>query len=89
MSANMPQGRAFLHAQYREHAASARSAAACEPVENVRRKHLASAAAWEHLALVGRGIEEVRGRRMLEQLTAVAAQATPPEPKLVVIGLLA
>lgn len=89
MSTNTPEGRAELHAQYGAHAARARSSAAGEQLENVRRKHLTSAAAWEHLASVGRGIEDVRERRMLEKLAAVAAGKLPPEPGLDPIELWA
>lgn len=89
MSTNTAQGRAILHAQYGEYAAIARSAAACETLENVRRKHLTSAAAWEHLASVGQEIEQVRERRMLERLAAIAAGAPLPDPILDPIELWA
>ena len=91
ISANSAQGRAAVLAQYDEFALRARSAAAREGLDNVRQKHLTSAVSWEQLAANGRKMEGLRDRRMLEQLSAVAAapiglgaagdlQASPPWP---------
>jgi hypothetical protein len=70
---NTAEGRETLHVRYEELAFEARSAAASEPLENVRQKHLTSAATWEHLARAGRKMGELRDRRIMEQLTPEAA----------------
>ena len=69
MQANTPAGRAATVAGYDELAILSRSAAAAEPLENVRLKHMTSAASWDHLATVGRRIEELRRRQMTEKPT--------------------
>jgi hypothetical protein len=70
---NNPEGRASIHAQYVEFAVQARAAAAVEKLDNVRQKHLKSAASWEQLAVTGRKTDELRTRRLVETLAAVAA----------------
>lgn len=86
-TANSPEGRATLHAQYDAHAVLARSAAAGEPLANVRQKHLTSAITWEQLAANGRKMEDLRARRTLEQLSARAATKAPTETPLPVSRL--
>jgi hypothetical protein len=77
---NDPQARASLHAQYEEFAARlgqrlpARSAAAGEKLDNVREKHLKSAASWEKLATTGRTTEALRSQRLVEKLPSPAAR---------------
>jgi hypothetical protein len=70
---NTAEGRETLHVHYEELASEARSAAASEPLENVRQKHLTSAATWEHLARAGRKMGALRQRRAMEQAAPVAA----------------
>ena len=86
---NTTAGRALQYAEYAQYAATARSAAAAEPLANVRRKHLASATAWERLATTGQEIDNLRQRHMLEKLAAVAAGTPPAEPGLDPIALWA
>nr|WP_166180285.1 hypothetical protein [Altererythrobacter segetis] len=76
MPTNSAAGRAAVLAQYEAFAVQARSAAAAETLENVRRKHLTSALTWDHLAASARKMEQLRVRRMVEQLSAIA----PTEP---------
>ena len=87
--ANTREGRAALYVQYGELAACARSAAAAEALDNVRRKHLTSATAWERLATIGRGIEDHRESMMLEKLATAAAGLPSPVPELEPISLCA
>ena len=82
MSVNNPDFRAAVLAQYDTFAVLARSAAAAESLENVRRKHLTSAISWEQLAANGRKMENQRARRALEQLSALAATPSPAETPL-------
>jgi hypothetical protein len=59
---NTPAGRSALRAEYDAFAAAARAAAASASLDNVRNKHLMSAASWQHLADAGRQIEAIRTR---------------------------
>jgi hypothetical protein len=70
---NTAEGREAQHVQYEALALEARSAAASEPLENARQKHLTSAATWEHLARAGRKMGELRDRRITGQLAPEAA----------------
>ena len=63
--ANTPEGRAATVAEYHDRAVLSRSAAADEKLENVRQKHLASAASWEKLAASGQ-VELLRVRGPLD-----------------------
>jgi hypothetical protein len=65
-------------AQYEAFAVLSRSAAAAEMLENVRRKHLTSALTWDHLAASARKMEDLRVRRMVEQLSAIAPTKSLP-----------
>jgi hypothetical protein len=78
-------GRAAVLAQYDGFALQARSAAAGEPLDNVRQKHLTSAMSWEQLAANGRKWEAQRIRRLAEERSA---KDTPPTPaaKPMVLG---
>ena len=73
MSANNPDFRAAVLAQYDSFAVLARSAAAGETLENVRQKHLTSAISWEQLAARGRKMEADRAGRAEDQRLAVAS----------------
>ena len=56
-----------LPADYLRFAAAARLEAASEGLENVRQKHLHSAAMWEGLAHTADKIAAIRAKRLLEQ----------------------
>jgi len=89
VSVNNPDVRAAVLAQYDSFAVLARSAAAGETLENVRRKHLTSAISWEQLAANGRKMEAARAGRTEDQLVArLSAElpapvslAPPPAPR--------
>lgn len=87
MSVNNPGFRAAVLAQYDAFAVLARSAAAAENLENVRRKHLTSAISWEQLAANGRKMEADRTSRTQDQLVAVAAAPVPVETPLALARL--
>ena len=87
MSVNNPDVRATVLAQYDSFAVLARSAAAAESLENVRRKHLTSAISWEQLAANGRKLEGLRARPTPEQLSALAATPPPAETPLALARL--
>jgi hypothetical protein len=70
MTVNNPDCRAAVLAQYDSLAVLARSAAAAETLENVRRKHLTSAISWEQLAAHGRKMEAARAGRTQDQFLA-------------------
>ena len=78
IAANSAAGRAAVLAQYEAFAVLSRSAAAAETLENVRRKHLTSALTWDHLAASARKMENLRVRRMVEQLSAIAPTKSLP-----------
>ena len=78
MPTNTAAGRAAILAQYEAFAVQARSAAAAETLENVRRKHLMSALTWDQLAASARKMEVLRVRRMVEQLSATAPRKPLP-----------
>ena len=68
-------------ADYRRFAAAARLEAASVGLENVRQKHLLSAATWEGLARSPDKIAELRARRVVERATAtigISTQAPGP-----------
>ena len=56
-----------LPTDYLRFAAAARLEAAGEGLENVRQKHLHSAAMWEGLARTADKIEAIRAKRLIEQ----------------------
>jgi hypothetical protein len=78
MPTNTAAGRAAVLAQYEAFAVLSRSAAAAETLENVRRKHLTSALTWDHLAASAQKMEDLRVRRMVEQLSAIAPTKSLP-----------
>ena len=73
-----------LQKLYAGFAAAAKSAAAIEPLENVRIKHLSSAASWERLAAVDRHMNRLRDRRAAEDVASVwMAKKRPVDPLFV------
>jgi hypothetical protein len=60
----------MLDPDYQAMAAEARAAASIEVLENVRQKHLTSAASWEALAHLTSKMADVRAKRLVEQAVA-------------------
>ena len=56
-----------LETSYAALAAASRSAADREVLENVRQKHLRSAATWDSLAVSAQGMEVLRQNRLSKQ----------------------
>ena len=63
-----------LRTVYAARAKAARSAAAEEALDNVRGKHLTSAAAWDALATTAGKTEEAREKRLSDQAELVEAK---------------
>ena len=66
-------------ADYRRFAAAARLEAASVGLENVRQKHLLSAATWEGLARSADKVAEMRAKRATERSAAIQADIDAAE----------
>lgn len=69
-----------FQSDYAALAAASRSATAKEGLENVRQKHLTSAATWDSLAVSAKGMELLREKRLAGQAEVSDSDETDPEP---------